>query len=134
MLHTILAQSSDNSGAAGALGGMCCACFILIIMVGVMAAGCWKIFVKAGKPGWAALIPFYNFMVLAEIVGRPAWWGLLTLIPLFGYVVYVILCLDLAKSFGKDVIYGLGLAFLSPIFVPILGFSNAKYVGPSVQS
>ena len=95
----------------------------------LIVASMWKIFSKAGQPGWAAIIPIYNFIVWCKIVGRSAWWVLLLLIcfPIF----YIILCIDLAKSFGKGVGFAIGLILLSVIFFPILGFGSATYQGPS---
>jgi hypothetical protein len=96
-----------------------------------MIAACWKIFTKAGQPGWAAIIPIYNLYIWCKIVGRPWWWILLMLIPFVNFVITIILCIDLAKSFGKGVGFGLGLVFLGIIFFPILGFGSAQYQGPS---
>lgn len=105
--------------------------FILAFAV-LMIISLWKIFVKAGKPGWAAIVPIYNYIVWCEIVGRPVWWVILLLIPCVNIVFSIILCIDLAKSFGKDAGYGIGLALLSIIFFPMLGFGKAQYIGPSV--
>lgn len=95
----------------------------------LMIAAWWKIFSKAGQPGWAAIIPIYNWIVWCKIVGRPAWWVLLLLIcfPVF----FIILLIDLAKSFGKGVGFAIGLILVSIIFFPILGFGSATYQGPS---
>ncbi len=98
----------------------------------------WKIFEKAGVEGWKALIPFYNMWVLAEIVGKPGWLGLLaillTFVPFIGAllasVLFFYLYYLLAKSFGKGVLFALGLFFLGFIFFPILGFGDDKYLGP----
>ena len=97
----------------------------------LMIAACWKIFTKAGQPGWAAIIPIYNLYIWCKIVGRPWWWILLMLIPFVTFIITIILCIDLAKSFGKGVGFGLGLVFLGIIFFPILGFGSAQYQGPS---
>jgi len=91
----------------------------------------WKVFTKAGKPGWAAIIPIYDVIVLMEIIGRPTRWVLLYLIPGVNFVVGIINSIDLAKSFGKDVVYGLGLSFFSFIFYPMLGFGKSIYTGPA---
>ncbi len=95
----------------------------------LIIAAWWKIFSKAGQPGWAAIIPIYNWIVWCKIVGRPAWWVLLLLIcfPIF----FIILLIDLAKSFGKGVGFAIGLILVSIIFFPILGFGSATYQGPS---
>ncbi len=89
----------------------------------------WKIYTKAGKPGWAAIVPIYNIIVLLEIVGKPVWWFLLMLIPCVNIVIAVIVSLELAKVFGKSTGFGVGLILLSPIFIPILAFGDAEYQG-----
>jgi hypothetical protein len=90
----------------------------------------WKVFVKAGKPGWAAIIPIYNAIVLLQIVGRPGWWFLLYLIPIVNIVISIMVMIELAKVFGKGTGFGIGLLLLSFIFIPILGFGDAEYQGP----
>ena len=118
---------SSQRQAPGPLFWICDIAVTVLIVVAM-----WKIFSKAGQPGWAAIIPIYNLFVWCKIVGRPAWWILLLLIcfPIF----YIILCIDLAKSFGKGVGFALGLIFLSVIFFPILGFGSATYQGPAAAS
>ena len=100
----------------------------------LMIAACWKIFTKAGQPGWASIIPIYNWYILCKIVGRPSWWVILLLIPFVNFIIGIILCIDLAKSFGKGVGFGIGLILLSVIFFPILGFGSAQYQGPTAGS
>jgi len=107
--------------------------FWLAFMI-LMIAACWKIFTKAGQPGWAAIIPIYNWYVLCKIVGRPGWWVILLLIPFINFIIGIILCIDLAKSFGKGVGFGIGLILLGIIFFPILGFGSAQYQGPAAGS
>jgi hypothetical protein len=102
----------------------------LAIIIFVIAAF-WKVFEKAGKPGWAAIVPIYNIIVMLEIIGRPLWWIVLLLIPIVNFVVAIIVYIDLAKSFGKGVGFGIGLLFLGIIFFPILGFGDAQYEGPA---
>ena len=98
---------------------------VLLIVVGM-----WKVNTKAGKPGWACLIPIYNFIVLIQIAGRPLWWIVLMFVPCVSLLADAAVCVDIAKSFGKSPIFGIGMCFLSPIFFPILGFSDAEYQGP----
>ncbi len=98
----------------------------------LMIASLWVIFTKAGKPGWAAIVPIYNVIVKLEIVGRPMWWILLLLVPLVNVVIWIVLSIDLAKSFGKDAAYGIGLALLPFIFHPMLAFGGATYRGHTV--
>ncbi len=106
---------------------------IWLAIVIVVVAGSWKMFVKAGKPGWACLVPFYNIIVMLEIVGRPLWWIVLFLIPIVNLVAAILLSIDLAKSFGKGVGFGIGILLLGFIFVPLLGFGDAQYTGPSAS-
>ncbi|MBC8869987.1 MAG: signal peptidase I [Planctomycetes bacterium] len=102
--------------------------FAVIIL---LIAALWKVFSKAGKPGWAAIVPIYNCIVLLEICGRPIWWIILLLIPCVNIVILLLINIDLAKSFGKDVGFGIGLWLLGIIFLPILGFGKSQYVGPA---
>ncbi len=93
-----------------------------------------KILEKAGKPLWTGFVPIYNLLLLIEIVGRPTWWIVLMLIPFVNFVILIIVSIDLAKSFGKDVVWGLLIAFVSVIGLPMLAFGDATYQGPSVTS
>ena len=102
---------------------------LLIALLLIVAM--WKVFTKAGQPGWASIIPIYNLYVWCKIVGRPWWWILLMLIPLVNFIILIILFIDLAKSFGKGIGFAIGLILLSIIFFPILGFGSATYQGPS---
>ncbi len=100
----------------------------LVIMVAIIA-GFWKVFVKAGQPGWAAIVPIYNAIVMLKIAGRPVWWIILFLIPIVNFVVAIIVSIDIAKAFQKGTGFGVGLALLGFVFYPILGFGDATYVG-----
>ena len=101
----------------------------LAITIFLIAAQ-WKIFTKAGQPGWACIIPIYNIYIMLKIVGKPWWWLLLMLIP-FVNLIYAIWMINmLSKSFGKDEGFTVGLLLLAIIFYPILGFGPAKYLGP----
>ncbi|ODA34618.1 DUF5684 domain-containing protein [Planctopirus hydrillae] len=136
----MLAQDDFGGSDAETAAAAAAMTIVLVVMLFTFAllvlffAGLWKVFTKAGKPGWAAIIPIYNFIVMLEIVGRPLWWIILMLIPCVSFVVWIVILIDLAKSFGKDVAWGLGLAFFGFIFFPLLGFGNAKYVGPVAKS
>ncbi|MDY2698498.1 MAG: DUF5684 domain-containing protein [Lachnospiraceae bacterium] len=90
----------------------------------------WKIFKKAGKPGWASIIPFYNTYCLFDLAWGNGWLFLLSLVPCVNIVVMIMLYFKLAKAFGKGTAFGFGLLFLNTIFFLILGFGNAEYVGP----
>jgi hypothetical protein len=104
--------------------------FIFAISILVIIAQ-WRIYEKAGQPGWASLIPFYNFYVLLKIVGKPEWWLIWIFVPLANLIVGIWTTNLLSKSFGKDEAFTLGLIILPVIFYPILGFGNAEYQGPA---
>jgi hypothetical protein len=99
-----------------------------IIIGAVISAFCfWKVFTKAGQPGWASIIPIVNLYFLCKVAGRPGWWVILLLICF--PILYIILCIDIAKRFGKGGGFAVGLIFLGIIFFPILGFGSAQYQG-----
>lgn len=102
---------------------------IYLAVVIVVIAAMWKVFVKAGQPGWAVLVPIYNAYILLVIAKRPAWWLILLFIPIVNIVISIIVNIDIASRFGKSAAFGLGLALLGFIFYPILGFGDAKYQG-----
>jgi hypothetical protein len=131
-LRPFLAQDSDTTnnaaGAAGAIGGGVGGIIGLLVAV-IMIIAMWKIYSKANQPGWAAIIPIYNYIVWCKIVGRPLWWVILLFLcfPIF----YIILTIDLAKSFGKSTGFAIGMIFLPFIFWLALAFGDATYQGPS---
>ncbi len=127
MLMNIGLLAQNNGGGDG--GTSIIVLIIQVLILVAVVAGFWMTFVKAGKPGWAAIIPIYNVIVLLEIAGKPLWWIILYLIPCVNIVVAILVAIDVAKSFGKGAGFGLGLAFLPFIFYPILGFGDAKYQG-----
>src|SRR5438552_18445193 len=96
-----------------------------------MIAAWWKIFTKAGQPGWACIIPIYNLYVWCKIVGRPWWWILLMLIPFVNFIILIILIIDLAKRLGTGVGFAIGLLLLPVISFPILGFVLVQAQGTS---
>jgi hypothetical protein len=107
---------------------------ILYFVVIVFFIYCmWRVFAKAGKPGWAAIIPFYNVIVELEIVGRPWYWLLLMLIPFVNIVLAIIVMIRMAKVFGKGGGFAVGLILLPFIFLPILAFDSSTYLGPNVE-
>jgi len=104
---------------------------IYFAVVIFLIASVWTVFTKAGKPGWAAIIPIYNLIVLLEIVGKPWWWILLMLIPVVNIVILILVYHNLSLSFGEGVGFTIGLILLGFIFLPILAFGNSKYIGPA---
>jgi hypothetical protein len=87
----------------------------------------WMVFQKAGRPGWACIIPFYSAYVMLKIAGKPGWWLVLFFIPLVNIVVYIIMQMSMAEKFGQGSGFGVGLIFLPIVFYPILAFGDAKY-------
>jgi hypothetical protein len=125
-LHALLAQTSNYETAAAPSP------IVIIISLAIailMIAAMWKVFSKAGQPGWAVIIPIYNIYIMCKVAGRPGWWVLLMFIPLVNFIIAIILNIDIAKNFGQGVGFGIGLIFLPFIFYPILGFGSAQYQG-----
>lgn len=116
----------QSSGALGTIPVL-----VALAAVAIIIASVWKVFTKAGQPGWASLIPIYNIIVLLQIVGKPLWWIVLMFIPLVNVIVSVLVMIELAKRFGKGTGFALGLVFFGFIFFPILGFGDARYQGPA---
>src|SRR5437588_3649116 len=120
--------TSDNAGNSAAAAGVGITAMLIGLAIAVlMIASMWKIFTKAGKPGWAAIIPIYNLIVLLEIAGKPLWWFILMLIPFVNIVVFIMVLLSIARNFGKGVGFAIGMLLLPFIFYPMLGFGDARY-------
>jgi hypothetical protein len=118
----------DDNGLLGLFfGGIFGMVWLLIVLVVIV--GMWKVFEKAGHPGWAAIVPIYNLIVLLQIAGKPLWWIVLLFIPVANIIAAILISIAVAEKFGKGVGFGLGLAFLGAVFYPILGFGDAKYGG-----
>ena len=115
------------SVAAGIVGLVFVALYLAIIVL--IIASLWKVFTKAGQPGWGVLIPIYNAYLLCKIAGKPGWWVLLMFIPLVNIVIALLVALGVATNFGKGAGFGIGLFFLPFIFYPILAFGDATYGG-----
>ena len=117
------------------LAGLITAYLVIVIPIVLIAiVAIWRVFTKAGQPGWAVLIPFYNLYVYSQVVKRPGWWMLLyfaSIIPVVGSLavlfVSIIDSLRLAKLFGKSAGFGVGIILLGIVFLPILAFGDADY-------
>ncbi len=136
----------DNSDALaavglGALGTMLIVYILVILVIAILQiVAMWKIFTKAGEKGWKSIIPVYNLVILFKVSGLSPWLVLLYLlgvIPFVGWIACLILNIvqanGLAKSFGKDIGYTIGLIFLAPIFYLILGLGKSEYVGSKTE-
>jgi hypothetical protein len=129
----LLLQQDLGGAPTVALLGMGLVFFLVAMALAVVfIIGMWKVFTKAGQPGWAILIPIYNIYILLKIAGRPSWWVILCCIPLVNVVVGILVAIDVAKSFGQSAAFGVIMLFLlSGIGYLMLGFGNYKYVGPA---
>jgi hypothetical protein len=127
--QTLCAQNQVDVDAAakGAAAGFGVITILYWIIAILIIVAMWKVYKKADKPGWASIIPIYNVVVLLEIARRPLWWIILFFIPFVNIIMAIIVSIDVAKGFGKDVGFGIGLAFLPFIFYPILGFGSSQY-------
>lgn len=127
---TTTTNTTDAATAAGLMAFLAAYFLFIMAIVVVSVVAMWKVFTKAGKPGWAALIPIYNTIVLLEVVGRPVWWVVLMFIPFVNIIIWLLIALDLAKAFGKSPAFGVvGLFFFNLIGMLMLAFGSAKYVG-----
>ena len=100
---------------------------VWLAIMGLVIAALWKIFVKAGEPGWAAIIPIYNFIVMVKIAGKPLWWVVLMFIPFVNFIVGILIITAMARNFGKGTGFALGMIFLPFIFYPMLAWGDATY-------
>ena len=116
--------------SVAAEGGLIVFILIYLLLILITLIGMWKMFSKAGIPGILAIIPFVNIFFRPKVGGKPGWWGLLLLIPLVSIVFMIIINIGIAERFGRGVGTILGLIFLGPIFVCILGFGSAQWTPP----
>src|ERR1700730_12806536 len=126
LAQATVSTSADGGGAGSIIGSVVWLAVTVALIVGV-----WKLFAKAGQPGWASLIPIYNTITMLRITGRSGWWILGMMVPLLNFYVIIRLVFDLARVFGRGIGFGFGLLFLFPIFMLILAFGDAVYVGPN---
>mgnify|MGYP006873344207 FL=1 len=110
-------------------GGSIIESLIPLALTIIVFAGFWKTFEKAGEPGWAAIIPIYNFYILTKISENAWWWVILFFIPVINFFAVAKVSIDVAGKFGKGILFGLGLMFLSFIVYPLLGFGGSQYQG-----
>jgi ABC-type sulfate transport system permease subunit len=116
---------NDVVAGAAATGGI--VLIIQLIVITLMIVTMWKIFTKAGQPGWGILIPIYSTYVMLKVAGKPGWWLLLFFIPIVNIVIGIITLVAIAENFGKGGGFVVGMLFLPIIFYPILAFGSAEY-------
>jgi len=122
----------------------------LLILIVIAIVAYWKVYTKADQPGWAVIVPIYNYVVLLRIIGRPLWWIILLFIPLVNVVIVLVMLNDLAKSFGQSsrlpllslvlgIVVGfmidptIGAVTLLAVFMAALAFTDVEYQGPIAE-
>ncbi|MFO1519515.1 MAG: DUF5684 domain-containing protein [bacterium] len=123
-------MNSTSSFPPSLIATICVLAFLIVLL----CISLWKIFEKAGRPGWNAIVPILHTVVYLEIAGRPWWWFFLMFIPLIGMIVSVIATVDFAKNFGKNNWFAVGLIVLPFVFFPILAFGKARYEGEEFET
>ncbi len=126
------ATNAELSASASGLGALVAGLGIVFYLISMVLmvltiVSMWKIFVKAGRPGWASLIPIYNNWVLLEVSGLSGWF---ILIPM---LIPILVGIKLPEKFGKETAYAIGLIFLPIVFYPLLAFGKAEYIGAEVK-
>ena len=130
---TPISTSVDSSAGVVIFSGAWLLFYVVFLVLMVVAY--WRIFTKAGEAGWKSIIPIWNVIVLLKIIGRPWWWLLLMFIPFVNIVVAIVVALDLGKAFGKDTVWSVFLLIIfSVVGYLLLGYGDAKYVGPAGSS
>ena len=122
-------SSLSTSAGSGILAGFFSFFLILLVLAWVVLSmiAKWKIFTKAGKDGWKALIPVYSAYTLLQILNMEPLLCFLTIVPGYNFMLSIVMCVKLAKSFKKGTGFAIGLILLGPVFEMILGFGPAKY-------
>ena len=131
-MFQLLAQNEFPTPDAYPNGGGGVPFIVMLIYLAVIIliiASMWKVFAKAGQPGWASIVPIYNMIVMLQIADKPLWWIILYFVPIANIIIPILVSIAIAEKFGKGAGFGIGLALLPVIFYPILAFSDAQYSG-----
>ena len=127
---TMLISEAPEATIFGFIAGLGATAWVVSLVIGIISIiALWMGFEKAGKPGWASIIPIYNAVVLLNIAGFSGWYILLMLVPIVNVFFGFYMNIKLAKAFGKSTGFGIGLILLNTIFVAILAFGDSKYIG-----
>ena len=117
-----LEAMGQTAGGVGIIGLVIYVAIALLMIISL-----WKLFSKAGQPGWASIIPIYQTVVMLQVAGKPIWWIILLFVPIANIVIVIMMLAGIAKNFGKGVGFVFGMIFLPIIFWPILGLGSAEY-------
>jgi len=129
-------DSTNNINNIAASVSPAISLFSIVLAILILVA-LWKIFTKAGKPGWAIIVPVYNIWVLFEIVGYPGWWSVLSFVPIANFFTTIMIFVSyfkLGKLFGKGTGFSICLVLFPYITLPILGFGKSQFSGAPIQS
>ena len=124
----------NTSETAGLMALMLVPLLIAIPLAVFIIITMWKLFVKAGQPGWAALIPLYNTYIMLKIAGKPGWWLVLFFVPVVNIVIGIMTIIEIAKAFGQSGGFAVLLILLPIVGYPILAFGDSKYTGPAAAT
>jgi len=116
-----------NPAVEGAAAGGAMSSLFSLVIGAVVIASMWKVFTKAGEPGWAAIVPIYNLVVLLKIAQKPIWWIVLFVVPVANLIATIMIGIAVAQRFGKSTGFGIGVGLVPMIFYPLLAFSDARY-------
>jgi hypothetical protein len=136
MINTFMFQDIPDTSGGGGGGAMIAMVIQLVVSLAIylfIGFSLSKVFAKAGQPGIAGFVPIWNLLVLLKIAGKPAWWFLLFLCGPVGFIISIIMWMEIAKRFGKGAGFGIGCAIFGIICIPMLGFGSATYQGPALQ-
>lgn len=118
-------ETSTSSGSSIYFSGTYIIVELIIVVLGIV--GLWMTLSKAGRPGWGAIIPFFNVYLIIKMAGRPGWWLILMFIPFVNFVILIILAIDVAKNFGHGAGFGVLLWLFPFIMYLVLGFGSSQY-------
>ena len=128
---SILAQLSTGSASSDLEMSPTALAILTVVSLAawlILIASMWRVFTKAGQPGWHAIVPFLNTWTLIKVAGKPEWWFFLFFVPCVNSIVAFVVLYDVAKAFGRSSIFGVGTALFSPVFLPILAFGSSEHL------
>ncbi len=103
--------------------------FTIALIVILTCAGMWRMYEKAGSPGWAALVPIYDTIVLLRIAQRPLWWLAIMCVPIVNVAVGIVVWIDVLARFGEPAWRVLFVVIVPFVYLPYLGFSGIRFMG-----
>lgn len=120
--QTMAEQAAERAGAAASTTTN----LIVLAVVLLTIAAIWKVFERAGEPGWAVLVPIYNLYVLTKVARVSGWWVLAMIVPFLGIVAAFVVAIGVAQRFGKSTGFGIGIALLPFLFYPMLAWGDGE--------